>query len=171
VLHDARERVVVGAELDLAHERRRATERVSDSLCRTQATAALATDLARDVKDDVVAFEPAKPVDEPVDVLLEVLHDVEHGAVGPEPLLAHDVLERDEVGNIERARIGQRVVGRVEVDNLDRPAPGGQELVDACTVGALAGAWRADEAAQWSAGHRPPSVQACSTSRHPFQRH
>lgn len=120
----------------------RSAERSVNSRKQARSGIALVSHLAGHVKDDVVAFEFAKAVDEPVDVLLKILHDVEHRAIGTKPLLAHDILERDQVGNVECARVRERVIGWIEIDDLNRTSPGCQELVEAGTVSALARACR-----------------------------
>ena len=80
----------------------------------------------------------------PLPVVLELLQRVQHRAVGAQLVVLHDLLERDEFADVERAGVRGAVVGRVEVDDGALTSDGGEELVHAIAVGRLARAWRAD---------------------------
>lgn len=116
--HDARERVVVGAQLNL-----RGAMSTTDRTVRSSPP-----HLASDVKDEVAALEGLEPLREPVEVGLEVLHAEEHGAVRPQIMSLHDVLYGHKRRDRQRARVRQDVVGRVEVHDVDRSAESCQEL-------------------------------------------
>lgn len=104
---------VGGAEADVegAGAREEAHERGEDGHVRVQ------LDLARHVEDDEVLLgQRVEGVGEEVEVLHEELEAVDEPAVGAEPHLLHDVLERDEVLDVEVGRVLERLGRRVEVD-------------------------------------------------------
>ena len=107
--------------------------------------------LARTVKQHVILPEPPQPFLQPRRIVLQLLERVERPAVGPQLLVRHDLLERDEVADVEGAGVRGPVVGRVEVHDGALAADGGEELLHAVAVGGFAGAGRADD--QLGEGH------------------
>lgn len=120
-LHDASERIVVRAELDLAPKR-------SVRTTVQQKPAAASTHLSSDVKDEVASFKRLEPLLEPVEVCLKVLHAVEHCSVRAEVELLHRSLHRHERRNGQGAGVREQVVGRVEIDDVDGSSERREEL-------------------------------------------
>lgn len=117
-------------------------------------------DLPRRINDHItrpavllLLDQPAHLVFQPIEIRLEVLHRIQHRPVRPEGMLCHNLGQGNEVGDVDRARIRRVGHGRVEVDDVDGPVEGGEELVHAVAVGGFAGArWACDELSECGHG-------------------
>src|SRR5690606_28991812 len=70
-----------------------------------------------------------QPFLQPLKVVFQLLESVEDGAVGPELVISHHILELNQRPDVERGRVASVVVGRVEVHDGARAPDGAHELV------------------------------------------
>ena len=79
-------------------------------------------DLTRKVDENVLACALlGQLLLQPIEVLFDVLHAVDEPAIRAEVKLVHGVLEADELHDVDRALVGQKVVSRVQVHHHGLP--------------------------------------------------
>ena len=103
-------------------------------------------DLAGEIEYDIcVLSQRFQLLIQPVKVLVEILHAVQHSPVRAEVVCVHDILEGDQRHDVDRARVGNVVVGWVKVYDGYWPVERGEELVFAIAVGRFSTARRTDD--------------------------
>ena len=103
-------------------------------------------DLTGEIKDNIcILSQGFKLLIQPVEVLVEILHAVQHPPIRAEAVRVHDIFEGDQGRDVDRGRVQDVVVRRVEVHNGYRSIERSEKLVFAVAVGRFPTAWRAND--------------------------
>ena len=100
-------------------------------------------DLAGQIEQNIgIVPELEQPLFQPVKIGLQMLEAEQHATIWSESMLVHDVLQRDQLGNVDCAWVRQRIIRRVEVHDRYWTLQRRKQLVFTMAVRRLAAARR-----------------------------